>query len=529
MTFSDDLASHLSEFQSAPFLFVGSGFSRRYVGAADWQGLLRRFAELTTQPYERYYSSADGYLPRVASLIADQLHDIWWESPEYAESRASNPHPQGKSSPLKIEIAHYLEDSVSQLPESGPLADELAALKKATVEGVITTNYDPVLETVFPEFAVFSGQDELLFHDPKGVGEIYKIHGSSSKPESLVLTDGDYDRFRSRNAYLAAKLLTIFVEHPVIFIGYSLNDDNVQQILTSIARVLTNENLGKLQDRLIFIQWDPAATEPKLVATPFSADGMAIPMLAATVRDFAELFDALGRLKRRFPARFLRQLKEQVYELVQTSEPKDKVYVSDIDADVDAAQVDVVIGVGVQSRLSSQGIVGIERRDLLHDVLEDRLPFDEPDTMDEIVRLALPRHLKSKANTPIYRYLRGAGRLDDSGALRNDSGLPEVVRRRISAGITPLKAPLSYQPKVMRQVAEAQDFATLVARFTPDEVIFAAPHLDPGSIDPNELRNFLVDHIDLLSGNSLQASQWAKCLCLYDYLTYVHFWSEGDG
>ena len=49
--------------------------------------------------------------------------------------------------------------------------------------------------------------------------------------------------FEKKNPYLAAKLLTIFTEHPIIFIGYSLTDENILKILNSIAQCLTSDNL----------------------------------------------------------------------------------------------------------------------------------------------------------------------------------------------------------------------------------------------------------------------------------------------
>ncbi|MEW2461170.1 SIR2 family protein [Microbacterium sp. NPDC047426] len=521
MTFADELVTHLSRVPAAPFLFVGSGFSRRYVNADDWGDLLRRFADLTGKPYERYYSKASGNYPQIASLIAADFHDVWWDDAAYEDSRAAHPSPNGHSSPLKVEIASYFAQAPSRLPTGGPLHAELELLKRATIEGIITTNFDPLLETLFDEYSVYSGQDELLFHDPQGVGEIYKIHGSCDDPESIVITAEDYSRLDERNVYLAAKLLTTFVEHPVIFIGYSLTDLDVQRVLTNIAHVLTTENLSKLQDRLIFVQWDPNAGDPVLISSPFAADGMAIPMLRVTVRDFEELFAALGSLKRRFPVKFLRQLKEQVYELVQTSSPTGTLYVSDLDADVDASQVDVVIGVGVKSRLTQQGIVGIERRELQTDLLQPFLPYEDKDSMTAIVTGALPRHLRNRANTPIYRYLRGADFLDDDGKIRADVTVPKVVRDRVEAATSPLRSPGSYVKRALENAEEAGDFKTLIETKSTDEVLFAAAHMDLDKIDPDDLKKFLLEtREEVEKGHALQAAQWGKCLCLYDYLVY---------
>ena len=57
--------------------------------------------------------------------------------------------------------------------------EEISALGHArkNIAGVITTNFDRYLEHLFPEHVPYIGQDELLFNQSYGVGEIYKIHG----------------------------------------------------------------------------------------------------------------------------------------------------------------------------------------------------------------------------------------------------------------------------------------------------------------------------------------------------------------
>ncbi|MCP4212771.1 MAG: hypothetical protein GY764_15040, partial [Halieaceae bacterium] len=77
MTIADSLADLLKTHGSGPFLFAGSGLSRRYLGLEDWSGLLRRFCQ-HIKPYEYYLSSANGSLPLVAGLMAEDFHEAWW-------------------------------------------------------------------------------------------------------------------------------------------------------------------------------------------------------------------------------------------------------------------------------------------------------------------------------------------------------------------------------------------------------------------------------------------------------------------
>ncbi|PZE60375.1 hypothetical protein DEJ33_04870 [Curtobacterium sp. MCPF17_047] len=499
----------------------GSLASRRYANTPDWTGLLRDFADTIGRPYERYASDANGHLPTVASLIGEDFRDIWWESDAFASSRSKYPSPATRLSPLKIEVAQKFDDITPDLPKDGPLNDELEALRVAVVEGIITTNYDTALEYVFPDFTTYVGQDQLLFKDPFGVAEIYKIHGSAIDPESLVLTAADYDKFDERNPYLAAKLLSIFVEHPIIFLGYSMSDDNVRQIVTSIASVLTADNLDRLADRLIFVNWRPGA-EATLAFGNFDVGSTVVPVRYATVPDYLTVFRVLSQLKRRFPARVLRHLREEVYELVRTSEPSATVMVADLESDTDISEIDVVIGVGVQKRLgesdriSGKGLIGLKRRDLLDDVLHSTL---DPADYLEIVREVLPIVGPPRTHAPVFKYLRGAGFLTAEGNLHDDADVPKSVRAKARLGIGPPRNKGYFAERAARIRAKHSDLAALITDARLTDTLLVIPNLEPDDVDIDVLRNFLVEHWDLLDeGKVTDATQWVKCVCFYDFL-----------
>ena len=400
------------------------------------------------------------------------------------------------------------------MPTEGELAAEIDLLRGAIVDGVITTNFDPLLEHVFPDFRVFVGQERLLFGGVFGVGEIYKIHGSHEEPDSLVLTTADYERFHERNPYLAAKLMTIFVEHPIVFLGYSLSDPNVGAILHSIMDCLDSEDsIAKLADRLIFIQWETDATDPELAKTVIKVDDKPVPVMTATVSDFRGAYEALGELQRGFPAKLLRQLKEQVYDLVLEDNPKGRMHVAELGSNGDdLSDIDVVFGVGAIAALRSY--TGLGRDEIVEDVINE-----EADLIPgRVVQEALPEILSHPGNVPMFKYLREAGLLDPDGELR-DADVDKKVANRVAARSKKLGVLDQYKVQAEKAAKEAKTLRTLIETFEPHLVLQYVPALPEDKIDPEELRRFLIKTEELFQRDPPD-SQWLKMVCVYDWLRY---------
>jgi len=490
--------------------------SQRYLGLDGWEGLLKRFAALTDKPWDRYFSEAEGDWTVIASDIAEQFAPTWWESDEYAESREENEGRVPRNdTPLKIEIGRYMAHCLDALDESGEYAHELRLLARVQVDGIITTNYDPLLEYLFPDFKAFVGQSELLFSDALGVGEIYKIHGSYEVPASLVLTDRDYQGYDLRNPYLAAKLLTIFVDHPVIFLGYSMSDDNIGKILDSIASALTAEHLEKLQDRLVFIEWDGRTEEASLGHSTYTtAEGARIPVRSAKVLDYTPIYSALGENERNFPARVLRQLKKRVYELVETSDPVGALRVVNLDGD-DVAKMDVVFGIGAIARLGALGYLGLVRRDILFDVLDDKEQYDAAVVVETVV----PKILHSAPYTPVYKYLRAAEMLDDSGKLRIPKDACDEVRKYVRCKRADFGPPDKfYREKAKESAKKIRTFKKLAKTETPKRVLTFVAALPEDGLDLDAFRDFLIEHgEEFYDAGGSDRTLWSKAVCLYDW------------
>lgn len=251
MDITESLKEIIKGSPTAPFLFIGSGFSRRYLGLEDWKGLLARFGSKLPSGFIRYVSESNGDLALAAEKMAGPYSKYWWSLPQ-AEEIANRPEWHTHiSSPLRHDICEYLK-SCDMTNKDLENELELLTSRKTIIDGIITTNWDLLLENLFAkdQYKIYVGQGSLLFSNPQKIAEIYKIHGCCSDPKSLVLTKTDYEDFHKKNPYLAAKLLSIFIEHPIIFIGYSLHDENIKSILCSISEMMTNdEHRVKLANR----------------------------------------------------------------------------------------------------------------------------------------------------------------------------------------------------------------------------------------------------------------------------------------
>lgn len=508
---NSELFDHLKAFSTNPYLFIGSGFSRRYLNLPTWEDLLSNFyvESLIDGEFEYYKSKSNGNLPMLASDLSREFHEIWWKNKKYKNSRDLNKVLASKNInlPLKIEISEYIKTIQKLNPK---YENEIALLKKSTIDGIITTNWDNFLEENFSDFNVYIGQQELLFSEAISIGEIYKIHGCISRPESIVVTDEDYYDFNSKNAYLAAKLLTIFVEHPIIFIGYSLSDNNIQQIIDSIVKCVEPQNLEKLKNRLIFVEWKENADFEIKDSSMKLPDNKVLPIKLIVTDSFEPIFETLSTLKRKIPIKILRKLKNSVVEFVKSNKPTSQIFVSDINSITDDSVVEYAIGVGIVKQfLGTQGYKSIETKDIIEDILNDDKSYDSK----LLIENTFPKMINKRSFVPVYKYLKSERLLNKNGTLKTKQNFE--LRKDTPKCFLPGENHLKKQTEIRRN---HKDINSIIHTYDNIHSLYYIPLLESKNIDLKQLLKFLRKCLNDNEVNN--TSIFRKVVCLYDYLKY---------
>ncbi|EOS8268419.1 SIR2 family protein [Bacillus cereus] len=323
------LKSVIDDSGTRPILFIGTGLSIRYLGAPSWIELLDMLIHrnLNCKYPIGYYTQSCETNPQIASLLIDEYKDYAWDNYEKGvfplKLYDENSH---KSMYFKNEIHKIFERLMRNFDlQDHPHAEEIKLLGQLKPHAIITTNYDKMLEQIFQGYSVTVGQQVIKSKDSLRIGQILKIHGCMDKPEEIVISHEDYINFQEKQKYLTAKLLTYFMEHPIIFLGYSLSDSNIKKILLDIAEMVC-ESPDDIVENIWFVEWskDPIPddyifSDDKYISLD---EGKSIRTNYVLLHKYEELFKTLdqGDVS---SVNALQSLEDKVYNIVKSKSIQD--------------------------------------------------------------------------------------------------------------------------------------------------------------------------------------------------------------
>ncbi|WP_158997401.1 SIR2 family NAD-dependent protein deacylase [Streptomyces aureus] len=143
------------------------------------------------------------------------------------------------------------------------------AFAKLPFDTVVTTNIDFLMEQGYAgqrrPCVPLIGESQLAMQPRPEATYLLKFHGDLNHPDQLVVTEEDYDGFVRRNPLLVTYLSGRLLSREPIFIGYSLDDADMREILG-----LLRERLG----RMTRPSWAILPTDPDDEAPKFRRRGI---------------------------------------------------------------------------------------------------------------------------------------------------------------------------------------------------------------------------------------------------------------
>ncbi|MGG1793605.1 SIR2 family protein [Bacillus mycoides] len=312
-------------FKNHPVLFIGTGVSLRYLeNSFTWDGLLKHISRELVGNNEHYYDIKSRYeidgdydYTKIAMDLEGKFNDIV-TSDRNGKFKEINDifylnMEQGKNiSRFKLYISEILKEYTLKIDKQ----DEIAEFKKIrkNIGSVITTNYDTFIEDTF-EFKTLIG-NEILLSNP--YGSIYKIHGSLEEPNKIIITDLDYKEFNERYELIRAQLLSLFLHHPIIFLGYNIGDNNIKDILKTIFTYVNpnTDEAEAIRKNFLLVEYEMGSENQEVTHHDIDMRGFSTIRINKIKTDnFIEIYKGLSDLILPVSAMDIRKVQSIVKEI----------------------------------------------------------------------------------------------------------------------------------------------------------------------------------------------------------------------
>ncbi|MFB5193273.1 SIR2 family protein [Alicyclobacillus fastidiosus] len=517
-----DIATIFSNIRQSgrlPILFVGSGISKRYTtNDYNWRQLLIRcISEYEEEPLKKYLSYETQALRETNSVeMTEEVYTRIGSKVEYDFNMAvyageidMDVSEENNVSPLK----RFISETLSQYSIKVELSSEIELLKELHEKmlTVVTTNYDSFLEDhIFTSHRAVIGAPIFLGSE---IGTLVKMHGCVTAPESITLTREDYLRLDRRSRVLVGKLIHLFTENPVIFLGYSLTDASIQKLLADIyGCVESSLDFRRLKERLIFVEYDEEQSEPDVGEFVKNVDGRSIHLTRIRLSDYTILLEHMAQMDRITKLKEVFWLKNLVSDLVINYQGN-KTKIIQLSDDEDGYSGDeVVVAIGKEkdmpSPLQDKGLAGLEGKDFYRDIVFDDMPAvkSKSNLLGVLVTLA-----KRNSNVlPVHKYLKGFdGEVDTKLKAIQSKEPKDVLNKTIEKDFSRFEEFIGEHPEISMEEIYKSDIPNVrKSNFLVLKAAFRA--------ETQELRGFLEQHFDDIPKITGSTTNLRKMILLLD-------------
>lgn len=202
-------------------IFVGAGVSKNS-GVPTWGRMVRTFAEQMDYPVEKL--STDEYI-RIPQyyygMDESEGHRDYYETIRKIISPETEPN--------------ILNELIAQLHP----------------KHIVTTNYDKLMDKVAEGYEVIRQDKDLLKVDSNNY--LIKMHGDIDNVEEVVFKETDYLQYSETHRLMETFLKSLLIDHVFLFVGYSLNDYNLNTFTNWIEFIAREMNIKKEMHKNFFL------------------------------------------------------------------------------------------------------------------------------------------------------------------------------------------------------------------------------------------------------------------------------------
>lgn len=192
--------------------------------------------------------SKEACAPSVYDLkkaILDEIHDTEKRESHKEDSLAdlSNFFVNEVHLGSRNRLIRILHDAFDFKPKC--MDDHKLLAKIPHFRRIFTTNYDTLLENSYEQNEVQVVRNDADCAYINKLFTVFKIHGDFTDPDSVVITADDYEKFFSanKNPIMRDLVKAEFATKNILFIGYSLEDDNILDIIRNVSEAQkSNQN-----------------------------------------------------------------------------------------------------------------------------------------------------------------------------------------------------------------------------------------------------------------------------------------------
>lgn len=497
-----DIKDFIAKYTNHPVLFIGSGFSFRYLkNTYTWDALLSKVCEDLWGNDEKYLdlkakcTQPNGYCPfdQVASKI-EECFNTALENDRNGKFKDINDsfYEYMRNGITLSRFKIYIAQLVGDLTFKDGADEELVELKRArkNIGSIITTNYDQLIEKVF-EFNPLVGNDILLSNP---YGSIYKIHGCVTDISKIIITAEDYKKFDEQYELIRAQMLSIFIHNPIIFLGYGIGDANIQKVLKTIFSYipLNTPDAERIRQNFLLVEYETGSANHEITDHDIVVKGSNIRINKLRTDDYSELYRNLANINLPISAMDVRKVQSVVKEIYAGGTIKVMI-TENID---DLRNCDKILAIGSDRTLKYQYLTIPEMIQNYFKIIEE--------ANSSLISLVNKQTISDSQYFPIYGFAKICSQIEDVEHLKTiqTQNLAKFIREKCNT-----------RKHNHTSISDIEQDTSIAESYKHRAIMYG---VSVGQITLDDVEQFLRNYPE----EKRKESDYRRLLCLYDKKQY---------